>query len=104
MLSKEHNSFSIIFYISDKINKSAVFINDADNVIHPILTRKNYFARKIAISGGRKIKNGILVCGYDEIIFSYGNSLGKLHKLISEYRPVNNIHNKSIYQRLPLRV
>lgn len=29
----------------------------------------------------------------DDIIFGFGKSLGKLHKLSSEYKPVNNIRN-----------
>lgn len=38
-------------------------INDTDATIYAILPRKSYFARKLAISGGRKMKNGILVGG-----------------------------------------
>lgn len=38
-------------------------INDTDSIIYAILPRKSYFARKLAISGGRKMKNGILVGG-----------------------------------------
>lgn len=38
-------------------------INDTDAIIYAILPRKSYFARKLAISGGRKMKNGILVGG-----------------------------------------
>lgn len=41
-------------------------INDIEAIIHAILPRKSYFARKLAISGGRKIKNGIIVGGYIE--------------------------------------
>lgn len=38
-------------------------INDTDAIIYAILPRKSYFARKLVISGGRKMKNGILVGG-----------------------------------------
>lgn len=37
---------------------------DKDNaIIYGVLPRKSYFARKLAISGGRKMKNGVLVGG-----------------------------------------
>jgi ribosome biogenesis GTPase / thiamine phosphate phosphatase len=38
----------------------------SEAVIHAVLPRKSYFARKLAISGGRKIKNGMVVGGYIE--------------------------------------
>lgn len=38
-------------------------INDTEAVIYAMLPRKSYFARKLAISGGRKMKNGVLVGG-----------------------------------------
>ena len=38
-------------------------INDTEIIIYAILPRQSYFARKLAISGGRKMKNGILVGG-----------------------------------------
>ena len=38
-------------------------INDTEAIIYAVLPRKSYFARKLAISGGRKMKNGILVGG-----------------------------------------
>lgn len=38
-------------------------LNDTEAVIYAVLPRKSYFARKLAISGGRKMKNGILVGG-----------------------------------------
>lgn len=38
-------------------------INDTDAIVYALLPRKNYFARKLAISGGRKIKNNIIVGG-----------------------------------------
>jgi ribosome biogenesis GTPase / thiamine phosphate phosphatase len=38
-------------------------INDTDAIIYAVLPRKSYFARKLAISGGRKMKNGILIGG-----------------------------------------
>jgi ribosome biogenesis GTPase len=38
-------------------------INDTEAIIYAILPRKSYFARKLAISGGRKMKNGILIGG-----------------------------------------
>ncbi|WP_426351112.1 ribosome small subunit-dependent GTPase A [Alloiococcus sp. CFN-8] len=38
-------------------------ISDTEAIIYAILPRKSYFARKLAISGGRKIKNGIIVGG-----------------------------------------
>lgn len=38
-------------------------INEREAVIHALLPRKTYFSRKLAISGGRKMKNGILVGG-----------------------------------------
>lgn len=41
-------------------------INTNEAIIYAILPRKSYFARKMAISGGRKIKNGIIVGGYIE--------------------------------------
>ena len=37
--------------------------NDNEAIIYAVLPRKSYFARKLAISGGRKMKNGILVGG-----------------------------------------
>jgi ribosome biogenesis GTPase / thiamine phosphate phosphatase len=37
--------------------------NNSQSVIHAVLPRKNYFSRKMTISGGRKMKNGILVGG-----------------------------------------
>ncbi|MCB2299350.1 ribosome small subunit-dependent GTPase A [Clostridium tagluense] len=33
-------------------------VNDTEAVIYAVLPRKSYFARKLAISGGRKMKNG----------------------------------------------
>lgn len=42
-------------------------IPDSDQaVIHAVLTRKNYFARKMPISGGRKIRKGIITGGSTE--------------------------------------
>ena len=41
-------------------------INDKEVVIHDILPRKSYFSRKLSISGGRKVKNGVVVGGYIE--------------------------------------
>lgn len=38
-------------------------INYTEAIIYAILPRKSYFARKLAISGGRKMKNGILIGG-----------------------------------------
>lgn len=38
-------------------------INNTEAIIYAILPRKSYFARKLAISGGRKMKNGILIGG-----------------------------------------
>lgn len=38
-------------------------INNTEAIIYAVLPRKSYFARKLAISGGRKMKNGILVGG-----------------------------------------
>lgn len=38
-------------------------INDTETIIYAVLPRKSYFSRKLAISGGRKIKNGMLVGG-----------------------------------------
>jgi ribosome biogenesis GTPase / thiamine phosphate phosphatase len=38
-------------------------INDTEAIIYAILPRKSYFARKLAISGGRKMKNDILIGG-----------------------------------------
>ena len=38
-------------------------VNDREAVIHALLPRKTYFSRKLAISGGRKMKNGVLVGG-----------------------------------------
>ncbi|MBZ9687302.1 ribosome small subunit-dependent GTPase A [Clostridium estertheticum] len=38
-------------------------VNDTEAIIYVVLPRKSYFARKLAISGGRKMKNGILVGG-----------------------------------------
>ena len=40
--------------------------NDTQAVIHAVLERKTAFVRKLAISGGRKIKNGIIVGGSTE--------------------------------------
>jgi ribosome biogenesis GTPase len=40
--------------------------NDSQAIIHAVLTRKTAFARKQPISGGRKIKNGIIVGGSTE--------------------------------------
>ncbi|HCQ89655.1 MAG TPA: ribosome small subunit-dependent GTPase A, partial [Clostridium sp.] len=37
--------------------------NNSEAIIYGVLPRKNYFARKLPISGGRKIKNGIIVGG-----------------------------------------
>ncbi len=37
--------------------------NNSKAIIYGVLPRKNYFARKLPISGGRKIKNGIIVGG-----------------------------------------
>ncbi len=42
---------------------SIKIINDTEAIIYAILPRKSYFARKLAISGGRKMKNGVLVGG-----------------------------------------
>ncbi len=38
-------------------------IDDTKGVIHDLLPRKSYFSRKLPISGGRKIKNGVIVGG-----------------------------------------
>lgn len=38
-------------------------ISNTEAIIYAILPRKSYFARKLAISGGRKMKNGVLVGG-----------------------------------------
>ena len=38
-------------------------INGTEAIIYAVLPRKSYFARKLAISGGRKMKNGILIGG-----------------------------------------
>ena len=38
-------------------------INNIEAIITAILPRKNYFARKLAISGGRKMKDGIMIGG-----------------------------------------
>jgi ribosome biogenesis GTPase len=38
-------------------------INNTEAIIYALLPRKSYFARKLAISGGRKMKNGVLVGG-----------------------------------------
>ncbi|WP_346928898.1 ribosome small subunit-dependent GTPase A [Clostridium sp.] len=38
-------------------------INDTEAIIYAIVPRKSYFARKLAISGGRKMKNGVLIGG-----------------------------------------
>lgn len=38
-------------------------INNTEAIIYAILPRKSYFARKLAISGGRKMKSGILIGG-----------------------------------------
>jgi len=38
-------------------------VDGTEAVIYAVLTRKNYFSRKQAISGGRKIRNGIIVGG-----------------------------------------
>lgn len=40
--------------------------NDTQAIIHAVLPRKTAFARKLPISGGRKIKNGIIVGGSTE--------------------------------------
>ena len=40
--------------------------NDIQAIIHAVLPRKTAFARKLPISGGRKIKNGIIVGGTTE--------------------------------------
>ncbi len=37
--------------------------NGTEAIIYAVLPRKSYFARKLAISGGRKMKNGIMVGG-----------------------------------------
>lgn len=41
-------------------------INNNEVIIHAILPRKSYFSRKLAISGGRKVRNGIVVGGHIE--------------------------------------
>lgn len=41
-------------------------VDQNEGVIEYLLPRRNYFARKLAISGGRKMKNGVLVGGYIE--------------------------------------
>ncbi|MEW8955278.1 ribosome small subunit-dependent GTPase A [Clostridium sp.] len=41
-------------------------INDKEVIIHDILPRKSYFSRKLTISGGRKVRNGIVVGGHIE--------------------------------------
>ena len=41
-------------------------MNDTEAVIYGLLPRKTYFARKLPISGGRKIKNGVIVGGHIE--------------------------------------
>jgi ribosome biogenesis GTPase len=38
-------------------------VSDTEAIIYAVLPRKSYFARKLAISGGRKMKNGVLVGG-----------------------------------------
>ncbi|MBU3197650.1 hypothetical protein [Clostridium algidicarnis] len=38
-------------------------INDTEAIIYTVLPMKSYFSRKLAISGGRKMKNGMLVRG-----------------------------------------
>lgn len=38
-------------------------VNEKEALIGAVLPRKSYFSRKLAISGGRKMKNGILVGG-----------------------------------------
>jgi ribosome biogenesis GTPase len=38
-------------------------LSDTEAIIYAVLPRKSYFARKLAISGGRKMKNGILIGG-----------------------------------------
>ena len=38
-------------------------LSDTEAIIFAVLPRKSYFARKLAISGGRKMKNGILIGG-----------------------------------------
>jgi ribosome biogenesis GTPase / thiamine phosphate phosphatase len=38
-------------------------INGSEAIIDAVLPRKGYFARKLPISGGRKIRNGIIVGG-----------------------------------------
>ncbi len=38
-------------------------IDDTEAIIYAVLPRKSYFARKLAISGGRKMKNGVLIGG-----------------------------------------
>lgn len=38
-------------------------INNIEAIITAMLPRKNYFARKLAISGGRKMKDGIMIGG-----------------------------------------
>lgn len=46
-----------------------VVVKSTDNnqaIIQKVLPRYNYFARKFPISGGRKMKNGVLVGGYIE--------------------------------------
>lgn len=40
--------------------------NDLQAIIHAVLPRKTAFVRKLPISGGRKIKNGIIVGGSSE--------------------------------------
>lgn len=40
--------------------------NDTQVIIHAVLPRKTAFARKVAISGGRKLKDGIIVGGSTE--------------------------------------
>lgn len=38
-------------------------ISNTEAIVTAILPRKNYFARKLAISGGRKMRNGIMIGG-----------------------------------------
>lgn len=41
-------------------------INSTHALIHAVLARKNFFARKMAISGGRKLRNGVIDGGITE--------------------------------------
>lgn len=38
-------------------------IDDSEAIIYAVLPRKNYFSRKMVISGGRKIRNGVIIGG-----------------------------------------